>query len=74
MELSSARLLRGRSLAWRLVPALIAKDLFTFACWFIAPVRRTAEWRGRPYRLLPRGRIAPLTGDAGGLPIPLEAA
>jgi ceramide glucosyltransferase len=74
MELSSARLLRGRGLAWRLVPALIAKDLFIFACWFIAPLRRTAEWRGRPYRLLPGGRIAPVAGETRGLPIPLETA
>ena len=72
MELSSARLLRGRGLAWHLVPALIVKDFFIFACWFVAPFKRTAVWRGRVYRLLTRGRIAPLTGEAGGLPIPLE--
>ena len=72
MELSSARLLRGRGLAWRLVPALIAKDLFIFACWFVAPFKRTAEWRGRPYRLLPRGRIAPVDTLADVAPLPLE--
>lgn len=74
MELSSARLLRGRGLAWHLAPALIAKDLFIFACWFVAPIKRTAEWRGRPYRLLPGGRIAPMTGETAGIPIPLETA
>jgi ceramide glucosyltransferase len=74
MELSSARLLRGRGLAWRLVPALIVKDLFIFVCWFIAPVKRTAEWRGRPYRLLPGGRIAPVIAVADVAPAPLETA
>ena len=73
MELSSARLLRGRGLAWHLAPALIAKDLFIFACWFVAPFKRTAEWRGRPYRLLPRGRIAPVASEAGAA-MPLEPA
>jgi ceramide glucosyltransferase len=74
MELSSARLLRGRGLAWRLVPGLIAKDLFIFACWFVAPLKRSAAWRGRPYRLLPRGRIAPMDGVGDVASAPFETA
>ena len=73
MELSSARLLRGRGLAWHLAPALVAKDLFIFACWFVAPLKRTAVWRGRPYRLLAGGRIAPVAGEASTA-LPLETA
>ena len=71
MELSSTRLLRGHGLAWHLVPVLVAKDLFIFGCWFVALFKRTATWRGRPYRLLPGGRIAPLEAAAA---LPLETA
>jgi len=60
MELSAARLLRGQWLAWRLVPAVVLKDLFIFGCWFVALVPRTAQWRHRTYRLLPGGRIEPV--------------
>jgi len=63
-----------RKCHWPDYPSLIVKDFFIFACWFVAPFKRTAVWRGRVYRLLTRGRIAPLTGEAGGLPIPLETA
>jgi len=60
MEMSSARLLRGHGLVWHLVPALVAKDRFIFACWFVAPFKRTASRHGRAFRLLHGGRIAAL--------------
>ena len=74
MELSSTRLLRGHGLDRRFVPVLVAKDLFIFACWFVALFKRTASWRGRPYRLLPGGRIAPVGPASADFAAPLEAA
>ena len=74
MELSSARLLRGRGLSARFVPVVVAKDLFIVGCWFVALFKRTATWRGRPYRLLPGGRIAPVVPAATDLTAPLEPA
>lgn len=69
MEISSARLIRGTPLAARFVPVVVLKDLFIFACWFVALFKRTASWRGRAYRLLPGGRITVVATDAAELPL-----
>lgn len=69
MELSSARLLRGRALDTTFVPVVVLKDIVIFACWFVALFKRTAAWRGRAYRLLPGGRIAPVAAEAAALPL-----
>jgi ceramide glucosyltransferase len=71
MEISSARLIRGHALPRRFVPVVVLKDLVIFACWFVALFKRSASWRGRAYRLLPGGRIAPLEAAAA---LPLETA
>lgn len=73
MELSSARLLRGRPLTAAFVPVVVVKDIVIFACWFVALFKRTASWRGRSYRLLPGGRIAPSAAETGAA-MPLETA
>ncbi len=74
MEISSARLIRGRALEPRFVAVVVLKDLVIFACWFVALFKRTASWRGRAYRLLPGGRIAAVSAPAAAAGLPLEAA
>ena len=65
LEVSAARLLRGGPLAGHFVPVILVKDLYVFACWFVALFARTAAWRGRLYKLSARGRIEPIvTGTA----------
>lgn len=60
LEVSVARLLRGGPLPGHFVPVILVKDLYVFACWFVALFARTAAWRGRLYKLCPRGRIEPI--------------
>lgn len=64
LEVSAARLLRGRPLAWRHAAAIPGKDLLYFAGWFAAFFVRTVSWRGRAYEIGPGGRLEPLLPTA----------
>lgn len=60
IEVSAARLLRGRPLAWRHVAAIPFKDLLYFAGWFASFAVRTVSWRGKTYAIGPGGRLQPV--------------
>ena len=60
IEISAARLLRDRPLAWRHAAAIPCKDLLYFVGWFASFAVRTATWRGRAYAIGPGGRLEPL--------------
>jgi ceramide glucosyltransferase len=60
IEVSAARLLRGRPLAWRHAAAIPLKDLLYFTGWFASFAVRTVAWRDRVYAIGPGGRLEPL--------------
>lgn len=60
IEVSAARLLRGRPLAWRHAAAIPGKDLLYFVGWFASFAVRTVSWRGRSYAIGPGGRLEPI--------------
>ncbi len=59
-EMSAARLLRDRPLAWRHAAAIPVKDLLYFAGWFASFAVRTVAWRGKAYAIGPGGRLEPI--------------
>jgi ceramide glucosyltransferase len=63
LEVSAARLLRGRPLAWRHVAAIPFKDLLYFAGWFASFPVRTVSWRGKTYAIGQGGRLEPVNPD-----------
>jgi ceramide glucosyltransferase len=63
LEVSAARLLRGRPLAWRHVTAIPFKDLLYFAGWFASFPVRTVSWRGKTYAIGQGGRLEPVNPD-----------
>jgi ceramide glucosyltransferase len=60
LEISAARSLRGRPLAWRHALAIPVKDLLYFVGWFASFTVRSVSWRGRAYGIGPGGRLEPL--------------
>ena len=64
LEITAARMLRGRPLAWRHVACIPLKDLCYFVGWFASFAVRSVEWRGRSYRIGPGGRLLPATEPA----------
>lgn len=76
LELSAARLLRGRPLAWGFAALVPLKDLVYFGGWFGSFAVSTVSWRGRAYTLGRKARLVPCAVEdcpAGELPatIPL---
>ena len=60
LEISAARLLRDRPLAWRHAAAIPLKDLLYFGGWFASFTVRTVAWRGRTYVIRAGGRLEPV--------------
>ena len=60
VEISAARTLRGRPLAWRHALAIPVKDVLYFVGWFASFGVRTVSWRGRAYGIGAGGRLTPL--------------
>jgi ceramide glucosyltransferase len=74
IEVSAARLLRRRSLAWRHALAIPFKDILYFTGWFASFAVRTVAWRGRTYAIAAGGRLVPLAAEPAaaadvGLPV-----
>jgi ceramide glucosyltransferase len=74
IEVSAARLLRGRPLAWRHAVAIPFKDILYFTGWFASFAVRTVAWRGRTYAIGSGGRLVPLAAEPAaaadvGLPV-----
>lgn len=77
LELSAARLLRGRPLAWRFAALVPLKDLVYFCGWFGSFAVSTVSWRGRSYTLDRTARLVPCVAEPGPraeppVTIPLE--
>ncbi|MFM8984939.1 MAG: glycosyltransferase [Planctomycetia bacterium] len=63
IEISAARLLRRRPLAWRHALAIPFKDILYFTGWFASFAVRTVAWRGRTYAIAAGGRLVPLAAE-----------